>query len=72
MDVLFHQGLVLLMRDTGTIIFSVLLTLLLARVLKADMSLSLLLGVGTGVCGAAAIAAIAPMIIKAKDAWAGF
>lgn len=34
--------------------------------LKADKNISLLLGVGTRVCGAAAIAAIAP-IIKSKD-----
>src|SRR5699024_7868813 len=37
-----------------------------AKLFKAEFKLSLLLGVGTGVCGAAAIAAVAP-IIKAKD-----
>ncbi|WP_425060526.1 hypothetical protein SCACP_12500 [Sporomusa carbonis] len=65
-DVIFHQGLMLLVRDIGTILFSIILTLLIARILKADLSLSLLLGIGTGVCGAAAIAAVSP-IIKAKD-----
>lgn len=65
-DVVFHQGLGLLVRDVGTIIFSILLTMLFAKLFKADSSLSLLLGIGTGVCGAAAIAAVSP-ILKAKD-----
>lgn len=65
-DVVFHQGLGLLARDVGTIVFSILLTMLLAKLFKANSSLSLLLGIGTGVCGAAAIAAVSP-ILKAKD-----
>jgi uncharacterized integral membrane protein (TIGR00698 family) len=65
-DVVFHQGLGLLGRDVGTITFSIFVTVLLAKWLKADATLSLLLGIGTGVCGAAAIAAVSP-IIKAKD-----
>src|SRR5699024_867797 len=48
------------------IFFAIGLTVWLAKVFKADKSISLLLGVGTGVCGAAAIAAVAP-IVKAKD-----
>ncbi|CJQ29447.1 membrane protein [Streptococcus pneumoniae] len=39
---------------------------MIGKLLKADSSLSLLLGIGTGVCGAAAIAAVSP-ILKAKD-----
>ena len=66
MAVAFSLGLTLLLYDAGTIVFSILLTLALAKLLKADMNLALLLGVGTGVCGAAAIAAVAP-IVKAKD-----
>jgi uncharacterized integral membrane protein (TIGR00698 family) len=65
-DIIFHQGLTLIVYDAGTIIFSIVLTLFIARMLNANLSLSLLLGVGTGVCGAAAIAAVSP-IIKAKD-----
>ncbi|MFJ8258183.1 YeiH family protein [Peribacillus asahii] len=61
-----HDGLGLLVRDTGVIIFAILLTVWLAKCMKADKNISLLLGVGTGVCGAAAIAAIAP-IVKSKD-----
>lgn len=62
MDVIFHQGLTLLVYDAGTILFSILTTLLLAKMLRADLSLSLLLGIGTGVCGAAAIAAVSSIL----------
>lgn len=60
------EGLGLLLLDAGVIIFAIFITLWLAKVLKANKTISLLLGVGTGVCGAAAIAAVAP-IIKSKD-----
>lgn len=65
-DVILHQGLGLLVRDVGTIVFAICLTIILAKLFKADASLSLLLGIGTGVCGAAAIAAVSP-ILKAKE-----
>lgn len=65
-DVVLHQGLGLLVRDVGVICFAILATVWLGKVLKAESSLSLLLGVGTGVCGAAAIAAVSP-IVKADD-----
>jgi uncharacterized integral membrane protein (TIGR00698 family) len=64
--VIFSQGMPLLLRDIATIVFSIVITLLIAKWLKADFSISLLLGVGTGVCGAAAIAAVSP-IVKTKD-----
>ncbi|WP_025784094.1 YeiH family protein [Sporosarcina sp. D27] len=65
-DTVLSDGLGLLVRDVGVIIFAIFMTLWLAKMFKADKNISLLLGVGTGVCGAAAIAAIAP-IVKAKD-----
>src|SRR5699024_7186820 len=65
-DVVLSDGIGLLIRDTGVIIFAILTIMWLAKLFKADKSISLLLGVGTGVCGAAAIAAVAP-IMKAKD-----
>lgn len=65
-DIILSDGLGLLLRDMVVIAFAILLTVWLAKRFKADQTISLLLGVGTGVCGAAAIAAIAP-IIKAKD-----
>jgi uncharacterized integral membrane protein (TIGR00698 family) len=65
-DVVMHQGFGLLIRDFGIIVFAILTTVWLGKRLKADSSLSLLLGVGTGVCGAAAIAAVSP-ILHAKE-----
>ncbi|KLI01830.1 membrane protein, partial [Sporolactobacillus inulinus CASD] len=66
-DVILHQGGWLLIRDVGTIVFAIVLTILIAKLFKADDStLVLLLGIGTGVCGAAAIAATSS-ILKAKD-----
>lgn len=65
-DTVLNDGIDLLLRDAGVIIFAIFATVWLAKLFKADKTISLLLGVGTGVCGAAAIAAIAP-IIRAKD-----
>lgn len=66
LDIVLHQGMGLLVRDAVTIFFAITVTLLLAKWLKADFSLSMLLGIGTGICGAAAIAAVSP-ILKAKE-----
>jgi len=65
-DVILHQGLGLIFRDIAVITFAILFTIWLGKRLKAESSLTLLLGVGTGVCGAAAIAAVSP-ILKAKE-----
>ncbi|MBY0029216.1 putative sulfate exporter family transporter [Priestia aryabhattai] len=65
-DVVIHHGLGLLLRDVGTAVFAIVLTVFLAKWMKADSGLSLLLGIGTGICGAAAIAAVSP-IVKAKE-----
>ncbi|WP_019242982.1 MULTISPECIES: YeiH family protein [Bacillus] len=65
-DIILNQGLPLLVRDIGTVAFAIIVMMLLAKWLKADTSISILIGVGTGVCGAAAIAAISP-IVKAKE-----
>ena len=65
-DTVLSDGLGLLARDVGVIIFAIFMTLWLAKMFKADKNISLLLGIGTGVCGAAAIAAVAP-ILKTKD-----
>ncbi|MCR2821626.1 YeiH family protein [Lederbergia panacisoli] len=64
--VILQDGLGLLARDIGVIIFAIFVTVWIAKRLKANPTISLLVGVGTGVCGAAAIAAVAP-IIKSKD-----
>lgn len=65
-DTVLSDGLGLLALDAGVIIFAIFATIWLAKIFKADKNISLLLGVGTGVCGAAAIAAVAP-IVKSKD-----
>ncbi|WP_274655030.1 YeiH family protein [Paenibacillus humicola] len=65
-SVIVHQGLGLLLRDIGTVAFAIAVTLLIAKKLRADMPLSLLLGIGTGICGAAAIAAVSP-ILRSKE-----
>ncbi|WP_245983545.1 YeiH family protein [Ammoniphilus oxalaticus] len=60
------QGLGLLLQDAIIIMSVIIVMMLLAKRLKAETSLSLLLAIGTGVCGAAAIAAASP-ILKSKD-----
>lgn len=66
MAVIFQEGLGLLARDALVIVFAIGLTMWLAKIWMADTSISLLLAIGTGVCGAAAIAAVAP-IVGAKE-----
>lgn len=63
---ILQQGLGLLAHDVMTIVFAMVCTMLLAKLFKADKDLSLLLGIGTGICGAAAIAAVSP-ILRAKE-----
>lgn len=65
-ETVLTDGIGLLIRDIGVIMFAIFLTIWIAKKLKANKNISLLLAVGTGVCGAAAIAAIAP-IVKAKE-----
>lgn len=57
-DVIIHGGLI--------IVISIILMVLFSKWLRADMQMAMLLGIGTGVCGAAAIAATAP-ILQTKD-----
>lgn len=65
-DIVLHKGGMLLVYDAIIIIIAITTTMLFAKLFKADMKLSLLLGIGTGVCGSAAIAAVSP-ILKAND-----
>ena len=61
-DVVLHQGGLLLVHDTLSIIVALGTTLIFAKLFKGEKMLSLLLGIGTGVCGAAAIAAVSPIV----------
>lgn len=61
-DVVLSQGLPYLARAACTLAFALGASCLLGRWLKADRELTLLLAIGTGICGAAAIAAAAPLL----------
>lgn len=65
-DIIIHKGGMLLVHGVITIVVAIVLTMIFAKLLKGEQKMSFLLGVGTGVCGAAAIAAVSP-IIKASD-----
>lgn len=65
-DLVLRKGALLLVHDVITIILAIVITVVLGKLLKAEKKLCLLLGVGTGVCGAAAIAAVSP-IVKADE-----
>ncbi|MFS0780699.1 YeiH family protein [Bacillus sp. 1P06AnD] len=64
--VLLSEGPLLLLKDIFVIAFAILFMLWLSKYFKGNSKISLLLGIGTGVCGAAAIAATAP-IVKSDD-----
>ena len=64
--VIFDQGLGLLVRDALVIAFAISAMVWLGKRSKADPSITFLLGVGTGVCGAAAIAVVSS-IMKSKE-----
>lgn len=65
-QVILDDGLGLLVKSLFAIALSIVLMYIFQKWWKMDKSVSFLLGVGTGICGAAAIAAVAP-IIKAKS-----
>ena len=65
-DLVLRDGVSLLMQDLLTIVIAITVTMLLSKVLRADKDISILLGIGTGICGAAAIAAVSP-ILKSSD-----
>src|SRR5690625_305150 len=64
--IIFQDGVGLLFKSAFIIAFSILMMLFIGKLFKADKQLTFLLGVGTGICGAAAIAATA-QIMKAKE-----
>ena len=66
-SILLSEGPILLMKDILVIAFAIFFMLWLSKkYFKGNSNISLLLGIGTGVCGAAAIAAVAP-IVKSDD-----
>lgn len=65
-DLVLRDGIPLLLQGLLTIVMAITVTMVLSKVFKADQGISLLLGIGTGICGAAAIAAVSP-ILKSSD-----
>lgn len=68
MGLILSEGIPLLLRDLLVIGLAIGAMMFLARLFRADFSLSILLGIGTGVCGASAIAAVSPILnVKEED-----
>lgn len=63
---IYEAGITILLVDITVVTFTIIVMIIIGRMLKIDKALSILLSVGTAVCGAAAIMAIAP-IIKSKN-----
>lgn len=61
-----RQGLPLLLRSGATVAFSLAVVFAIGSLLRADRKLIALLAIGTAICGAAAIAAAAPLL-RSKD-----
>lgn len=66
MQVILDDGIGLLLKSVFVIALAVILMYVFSKWWKLNTSLSFLLGAGTGICGAAAIAAVAP-IVKSKS-----
>lgn len=62
MQLVLGEGAGLLLKGAIVIGIAFGVTLTIARWIKADRAMSLLLAAGTGICGAAAIAAVSPLI----------
>lgn len=65
-DLVLRDGIPLLLQGALTILIAIVVTIMTSKLLKADPNISLLVGIGTGICGAAAIAAVSP-ILKSND-----
>ncbi|QHA92050.1 putative sulfate exporter family transporter [Bacillus sp. N1-1] len=65
-SMILQDGLPILLLGALVIAFALLSSVWLSKVMNANKSITLLLGAGTGICGAAAIAAVAP-IVEAKE-----
>lgn len=70
LSTIINEGGTLLLLDVGVVAFTIFFIIFLNKIIKGDKDLILLLGIGTGVCGAAAIAAISP-ILKSKESDVG-
>lgn len=64
--VIINEGLPLIAKAAGVIVGAILLTIFVGKLLGVEDKIMMLLAFGTGICGAAAIAAVSP-IVKAKE-----
>lgn len=64
-NVIFQDGIHLLIKSIFVVIISIVLMMVIGKLMKSNKQITFLIAVGTGICGAAAIAAITP-IVKAK------
>ncbi|WP_394173781.1 YeiH family protein [Guptibacillus hwajinpoensis] len=65
-SLILQDGLPILLLGAVVIAFALLASVWLSKAMNANRSITLLVGAGTGICGAAAIAAVAP-IVEAKE-----
>lgn len=64
--VVVGEGFPLIIKSAGVIVTAILLTIIIGKLLGVEEKIMMLLAFGTGICGAAAIAAVSP-ILKAKE-----
>jgi uncharacterized integral membrane protein (TIGR00698 family) len=64
---IFESGLTILFIDAIVIVFTLVVMIGLGKLLKVDLHLNTLIAVGTAICGAAAIVAVASVIKSKKE-----
>jgi uncharacterized integral membrane protein (TIGR00698 family) len=67
LEQILSAGISIVFIDVAVIVFTLAFMLYIGRLLKIDHHLSALIAVGTAVCGAAAIVAVAPLINAKKE-----
>lgn len=70
LEQIIAAGITTILIDVSVIVFTITFMLLLGKLLSIDRHLSALIAVGTAVCGAAAIVAVAPLIGAKKESTA--
>ena len=67
LELIASAGLSIILIDSIVIVFTLVIMIWLGKILSVDKHLSALIAVGTAVCGAAAIVAVAPLIKGKKE-----
>ncbi|HWO76169.1 MAG TPA: YeiH family protein [Bacillus sp. (in: firmicutes)] len=66
-EAIISAGISIILIDVAVIVFTLIIMLYIGKLLSIDPHLSALIAVGTAVCGAAAIVAVAPLIGAKKE-----